>query len=220
MTLADSGSLEQIRSRLCNLNLPLNSKVKKRASVLIPLRQIDGELHLLFTQRASHLNSHSGQVSFPGGKQDPQDRSALETVLRECEEEIGLAPEQVECLGQIDQIISLYHYLVTPFVAIIASDFISRPNSDEINAVFEVPLSFFLNPTHHTSEEISYEYPRLSHHFLFGNYDIWGMTAKLVIRFLELGIGYVPEYPIHHHKGPNWLRLAQRFTGQPHKPSQ
>ena len=148
MTLADSGSLEQIRSRLCNLNLPLNSKVKKRASVLIPLRQIDGELHLLFTQRASHLNSHSGQVAFPGGKQDPQDRSALETVLRECEEEIGLAPEQVECLGQIDQIISLYHYLVTPFVAIIASDFISRPNSDEIDTVFEVPLSFFLNPTH------------------------------------------------------------------------
>ena len=220
MTLADPVSLEQIRSRLRNLNLPLNSKVQKRASVLIPLRQIAGELHLLLTQRASHLNSHSGQVAFPGGKQDPHDRSALETGLRECEEEIGLAPEQVECLGRIDQIISLYSYLVTPFVAVIDPDFTPRPNLEETDAVFEVPLSFFLNPAHHTSEEISYEYPQLSHHFHFGSYDIWGLTAKLVIRFLELGTGYVPEYPTHHPKGPNWLRLAQRFSGQPHKPSQ
>jgi len=214
MTQADSTSLERVRSRLQNLNLPLNPKVEKRASVLIPLRQVDDELHLLFTQRASHLNSHSGQVAFPGGKQDPQDRSALEAVLRECEEEIGLAPEQVECLGRIDQIISLYYYLVTPFVAIVAPDFTPRPNPEEIGAVFEVPLSFFLNPAHHTSEEITHEYRRLSHHFHYGEYDIWGLTAKLVIRFLELGTGHVPEYPVNHPDGPNWVRLAQRFTGK------
>ena len=220
MTLGDSVPLEQIRSRLRNLHLPLNSKVRKRASVLIPLRQIDGELRLLFTQRASHLNSHSGQVAFPGGKQDPHDRSALETVLRECEEEIGLAPKQVECLGRIDQIISLYHYLVTPFVAVIDPDFTPRLNPQEIDAVFEVPLTFFLNPANHTSEEITYEYPRFSHHFHFGSYDIWGLTAKLVIRFLELSTGYVPEYPIHHPEGPNWTRLGQQFSDQILKPSQ
>ena len=119
--------LEKIRKGLKDYQPQNNSNFKRRASVLIPLLEIRGEIFVLFTERSKHLRSHPGQVSFPGGKQDYQDTNSLETALRETHEEIGLHPEKVEILGRIDQIISLYNYLVTPFVGLIPSDFEPNP---------------------------------------------------------------------------------------------
>ena len=108
-----------------------------------------GQTLLLLTKRSEKLRSHSGQVSFPGGKQDEQDQSSLDTALREAREEIGLESKSVRILGCLDQIISLHFYLVTPYVGLIPSDFEAKVDSVETESVFEVPLEFFLDSKHH-----------------------------------------------------------------------
>ena len=105
----------------------------------------EGQTLLLLTKRSEKLRSHSGQVSFPGGKQDEQDQSSLDTALREAREEIGLESKSVRILGCLDQIISLHFYLVTPFVGLIPSDFEAKVDSVETESIFEVPLEFFLD---------------------------------------------------------------------------
>ena len=128
--------LTKLRQGLADHQPRINSHIQKRASVLIPLLECEGELFVMLTQRSEKLNSHAGQVSFPGGKQDAQDANSLETALRETHEEIGLLPEKVEIIGTLDQILSLHYYLVTPFVGLIPDDFIPVPNEEEIELRF------------------------------------------------------------------------------------
>ncbi len=202
--------LKKIRQRLNVFQPKNNPNFQRRASVLIPLIEIRGEIFVLFTVRSKHLRSHPGQVSFPGGKQDYQDSNSLETALRETDEEIGLNPEKVEILGRIDQIISLYNYLVTPFVGLIPSDFSPNPNLDEIEEVFKVPLSFFMKSNNHWSEEYESSSSKvLIHHFDFDGFDIWGLTAKLILRLLDIGLGYAPDFQVHHPDFPTWMERAQ-----------
>ena len=183
--------------------------------MLIPLLESEGELFVLLTQRSEHLHSHAGQVSFPGGKQDTQDANSLETALRETHEEIGLPPEKVEIIGTLDQILSLHYYLVTPFVAHIPDDFVPIPNTGEIEAVFKVPLTFFMNGDNHWTEELKTPIATvLAHHFDFQGYDIWGLTAKLILRLLEIGLGHLPDFPVHHPDSPTWIERSLDFSGE------
>ena len=207
--------LNKIRQGLADHHPLKNSQIQKRASVLIPLLEAEGELFVMLTQRSEQLRSHAGQVSFPGGKQDLQDANSLETALRETHEEIGLPQEKVEIIGKLDQILSLHYYLVTPFVALIPEDFVPIPNEDEIEAVFKVPLSFFMNSERHWTEE--YKTPIatiLAHHFEFEGFDIWGLTAKLILRLLEIGLGHVPDFPVHHPDSPTWMERTLDYSGE------
>jgi len=206
--------LSKIESRLSSFKPVVNEFQVRRASVLIPLLEREGEARLMLTRRSDQLRSHSGQVSFPGGKEDERDRSSLDTALRETREEIGLESRDVKIIGCLDQIISLHFYLVTPFVGLIPEDFIPNPNSLETESVFEVPLNFFMKSEHHWSEELNHrKFPVISHHFFFKQYDIWGMTAKLILRLLEVGLEHQPEYQVHHLAAPPWMELAQHFDG-------
>ena len=126
--------LNKIRHGLADHQPLKNTQIEKRASVLIPLLESEGELFVLLTQRSKQLRSHAGQVSFPGGKQDTLDANSLETALRETHEEIGLPPENVEIIGTLDQILSLHYYLVTPFVGLIPEDFTPLLNTAEIES--------------------------------------------------------------------------------------
>ena len=207
--------LKKIRQGLADHQPLINSHLQKRASVLIPLLECDGELFVMLTQRSEKLRSHAGQVSFPGGKQDLQDANSLETALRETQEEIGLAPEKVEIIGTLDQILSLHYYLVTPFVGIIPENFIPIPNEDEIEAVFKVPLSFFMQNDQHWTEEFKTPIATiLAHHFEFKGFDIWGLTSKLILRLLEIGLGHVPDYPVHHPDSPTWMERTLDYSGE------
>ena len=207
--------LKKIRQGLADHNPLKNSIIQKRASVLIPLLESEGELFILLTQRSEHLHSHAGQVSFPGGKQDTQDANSLETALRETHEEIGLPPEKVEIIGTLDQILSLHYYLVTPFVALIPDDFVPIPNTGEIEAVFKVPLTFFMNGDNHRTEEFKTPIATVfAHHFDFQGYDIWGLTAKLILRLLEIGLGHLPDFPVHHPDSPTWIERTLDFSGE------
>ena len=207
--------LNKIRQGFSNHHPPKNSQIQKRASVIIPLLEVECEVFVMLTQRSKRLRSHAGQVSFPGGKQDQRDANSLETAIRETREEIGLPKEKIEIIGTLDQILSLHHYLVTPFVAIIPGDFVPIPNEDEIDAVFKVPLSFFMKNDQHWTEEFETPFAKvLAHHFEFEGFDIWGLTAKLILRLLEIGLDHKPDFLVHHPDSPTWMERTLDYSGK------
>jgi 8-oxo-dGTP pyrophosphatase MutT (NUDIX family) len=207
--------IEKIRQSLADHHPQKNSRVRKRASVLIPLLESEGDIFVMLTRRSRVMRSHPGQVSFPGGKQDSNDKDSLQTALRETHEEIGLLGEKVDVIGTLDQILSLHYYLVTPYVGLIPSDFVPVPNNDEIESVFKVSLEFFMKSENHWSEEKkTFATPVLVHHFDYQGYDIWGLTAKLIFRLLEVGLGYVPDFPVHHPDSQTWMARTLEYNGE------
>ena len=210
-----SRDVEKIRESLAGHDPLKNSRVSKRASVLIPLLESEGEICVMLTRRSSEMRSHPGQVSFPGGKEDIDDEDSLQTALRETHEEIGLPGEKVDVIGMLDQILSIHYHLVTPYVGLIPPDFVPVPNIDEIESVFKVPLAFFMKSENHWSEEKKiFASPVLVHHFEYHDYDIWGLTAKLIFRLLEVGLGYVPDFPVHHPDSPTWMARTLEYSGE------
>jgi hypothetical protein len=99
-------------------------------------------------------------------------------------------------------------------VSLVSEDFIPTLNILETDSIFEVPLDFFLNSKNHWSEVMNHsKLPVISHHFCFKEYDIWGMTAKLILRLLEVGLTFEPDFQVHHTFAPSWMELAQKFDG-------
>ena len=154
------------------------------AAVLMPLGQHDDGLRVLRTQRSHRLSSHSGQVAFPGGRSDPQDSDAIATALREAWEEVGLVPERAEVLGSLPLYTTGSAFAVTPVVALIAPQPL-RPNPDEVAQVFEVPLSFLLNPANHQRHRMHWQ-GQMREWFAMPYQDgqkehfIWGATAGML----------------------------------------
>ena len=126
------------------------------AAVLIPL-VMRHELCLLLTERATNLSSHSGQVAFPGGRTDDSDIDAVDTALREASEEVGLPRELVEVLGVLPIYVTGTAYIITPVVALVQPGFVLRPNPGEVADVFEVPLSYLMNPSNHQRHEFEFD---------------------------------------------------------------
>ena len=202
----------QLQKKLHHLELSKNHRVSKRAGIILPLINVGGEESLLLTLRSTNLRSHAGQVACPGGKMDKEDLDIQQTALREAKEEIGLQASQVQIIGQLEEIISRNLYLVTPFVGIVDSNFIPTINHDEIEKTFIVPISFFLDEKSHSYEEKQTgTYPYLIHYFHYQNDTIWGLTALLILRLLEVGMDYQPSYPIHHPEGKTWMELSQLY---------
>jgi 8-oxo-dGTP pyrophosphatase MutT (NUDIX family) len=119
------------------------------ASVLVPLVQRDEGLAVLLTQRTDHLTDHPGQVSFPGGRAEPEDADAVATALREAHEEIGLQPDQIDVIGQLPTYTTGTGFIVTPVIGLVQPDFSIQIDPFEVADVFEVPLSFLMNPANH-----------------------------------------------------------------------
>ena len=97
----------------------------------------------------------------------------------------------------------------------IPSDFVPVPITSEIESVFRVPLDFFMKSKNHWSEKKkTFAFPVLVHHFEYKEYDIWGLTAKLIFRLLEVGLGYVPDFPVHHQDSPTWMVRTLEYSGE------
>lgn len=122
------------------------------AAVLLPL-VIRDELTLLLTERSTGLSTHSGQIAFPGGRTDETDMDAVDTALREAEEEIALPRRHVEVLGTLPTYVTGSAFIITPVVALVRPGFELKPNPGEVADVFEVPLGFLMNPAHHRRHE-------------------------------------------------------------------
>ncbi|XP_069112392.1 uncharacterized Nudix hydrolase NudL-like isoform X5 [Argopecten irradians] len=116
----------------------------RKAGVLVPLFQRDGEWRVLLTKRASHLRVHSGEVAFPGGKQDDGDTDEVAAALREAEEEIGLNPEDVRIVAVFLPSYVTKNIVVTAVLGLIPSDFVPNINTEEVEKTFDLPLRRFL----------------------------------------------------------------------------
>jgi 8-oxo-dGTP pyrophosphatase MutT (NUDIX family) len=158
---------------------------RKAAAVLIGLRG-ETEPRIVFTVRTDHLSSHAGQVAFPGGRMDPADGDALTTALRESEEEIGLDRALVTPLGYLDCFETISGFCITPVVARIAEQARFQPAPDEVAEVFEVPLSFFLEPGNLHRYVADYRgRHREMVEFEHGGHRIWGATAAMLQNLLQ-----------------------------------
>lgn len=113
----------------------------REAAVLMPLTR-SAHPELVLTLRARNLSTHGGEVAFPGGRRDPEDRNLIYTALREAHEEVGLAPSLVEVVGPLSQVVSRHGVKVTPYVGFVPAELEYRANADEIDSIFSVPLEF------------------------------------------------------------------------------
>lgn len=169
------------------------SRPPAAASVLIPLVMHEDGLRLLLTRRTDHLRDHAGQISFPGGRVEPEDGSAVATALRETEEEIGLAREHIEIIGQLPIYTTVTAFEVTPVVALVRPGFRLNLDAFEVAEAFEVPLQFLMTPAHHQRHRFEFaggERQFLSMPWVHEDgqgqpreYFIWGATAAMLRNF-------------------------------------
>ena len=155
----------------------------RRAAVLIPLVARPEAITVLLTRRTSNLAAHAGQISFPGGRLEPQDHDAQDAALRETEEEIGLPRTQIQLLGALEEYGTVTGFRVTPIIGIATPPFTLAPDPTEVAEIFEVPLAFILDPVnrrHAVEKREGVE--RDIYEILFEDYRIWGFTARLLVR--------------------------------------
>lgn len=151
------------------------------AAVLAPVIRRGDDLSMLFTVRAQHLRSHRGQISFPGGGRDESDRDAVDNALREAQEEVGIEPARVEVIGYLDDYPTLTRYLVTPVVGLIEGDPALKVDENEVAEVFEVPLSFLLDPASYERKLLSRDGLNVPFFELnWKQHRIWGATAGML----------------------------------------
>ena len=157
------------------------------AAVLMPIVARPEGATVLLTRRAPDLANHAGQVSFPGGKIDPDDASAEDAALRETEEEIGLARDRIEVLGQLGDRVTGSGYRVTPVLGLVRPPFPLAPASAEVETVFEVPLSFVLDRGNHRTEtRYQKGLERVFYVLPYGEFYIWGLTARLLVALCNI----------------------------------
>jgi 8-oxo-dGTP pyrophosphatase MutT (NUDIX family) len=165
----------------------IGNRPPAQASVLVPLVQ-RAELTVLLTRRTDHLTDHAGQISFPGGRAEDHDADAVATALREAQEEIGLRAHQVQVLGRMPTYTTVTGFVVTPVVALVAAEHSVQADPSEVAEVFEVPLSFLMNPAHHRHHAV--EIAGVRREFMSmpwtapgapePTHFIWGATAAML----------------------------------------
>ena len=163
----------------------LPAKPWRPASVLLPI-VMRSEPTVLFTQRTERLADHGGQVSFPGGGREPTDADPIDTALRETEEEVGLARSYIEVVGYLRGYLTISGYAVTPVVALVKPGFALTPDPLEVAEIFEVPLSFLLEPRNRQLQMRELGGERVGFYFYdYQQHNIWGATAAMLVNFLE-----------------------------------
>jgi len=160
-----------------------------KSAVLVPIFHKHGEYYLLFTKRTEKVKDHKGQISFPGGAyQEGEDRTLIDTALRESAEEIGLTPDTVEVLGELDDTITVAsNYIISPFVAFIPWPYQFKIYEEEVEEIIEVPIRALLDEGYlqqETSIINGKEQPTYDYHYQ--GKVIWGATARILNQFLGI----------------------------------
>ena len=179
--------LDSIKQKLKQINL-IDSTIYKKAGVLILLlHENDKEdLRILFTKRSSNLSTHSGEVSFPGGKWEEQDKNLFDTAMRESYEEIGLKKNNMIKLGSLNFLLSRHKVEVNPFVGYLETEQVFEGNY-EIDTIFTVPISFLINPKNISYKEFNRKDLKVSiPSWVYNGNHIWGLTAMITADFLNI----------------------------------
>ncbi|EEW05164.1 CoA pyrophosphatase [Vibrio mimicus] len=163
----------------------------RKASVLIGVVERQQGLQVILTKRAAHLRHHPGQISFPGGKYEESDHSLQQTAKREAREEIGISEEKIHIVGQLPELVTVSQFAVTPILAFVESDYQIQLDHNEVDEVFEVPISFLLDRKKLYTGTFQLKNHR---HRVFAipykQHFIWGMTAQIIQSLQKQFINY------------------------------
>ena len=200
---SSSSSKSSAAAEVVRLGSSSPSLSGKKAAVLVPLFENEsGEVSVWLTTRSStKVSTHKGEVSLPGGKAEDGETS-VDTATREADEEVGISPARVEILGQMTPILSKHGLVVTPVVSTIPRDVVPRPRSEEVDVVFQAPLSTFLSSENHRSSLWQHMgSPYTVHFFEFSDpadkrtHVIWGFTALVLIEVARIVFARDPLFP-------------------------
>ena len=159
----------------------------KPAAVLVPIVEHDDALTVLLTRRTDHLADHAGQISFPGGRIEPEDPDPEHAALREAQEEVGLPPGQVELVGRLDIYRTRTGFEVVPIVGLVRPPLALTPDPYEVAEVFEVPLSFVLDPVNHELHKRELRGMMRTFYVLpYEGRNIWGATAGMLVNLAQV----------------------------------
>ena len=176
-----------IEKRLSDLSPKQSDEKLPQAAVLILITDNENDYSIVFTERSKKLPSHAGEVAFPGGKKEEEDRNLIETVLRETHEEIGVEPNSIRILGRMDPQESRFGISVTPYVGYAAGSLRFKKDPKEVETIFSVPLNYLKedplisNKITNASGE-TFQTPVIN----YENQKIWGLTLGFTLQFLEL----------------------------------
>ena len=166
----------------------------KPAAVLIPIQERRRRRILVLTKRGDNMPTHKGQIAFPGGRMHAGDADLVATALRESHEEIGIVPEHVRVLGRLDEFTAGYGIVVTPVVGVIPPQYDFRLDPAETSAVASVPIRSLMEPGTYIKNAHLSPGGHPSYHFYVNNgWDIWGVTARILVQFLELAYDFETE---------------------------
>ena len=188
-------TLPQIRRAIARHRPVLRPEFGRAAAVLVPLLPRPEGLHVLFTERSKELRSHAGQISFPGGSVEPADPDVRAAALREAREEVGLRPEHVEVLGNVDDCPTFVTgYVITPVVGVVdplaftaTGRYPWEPSPAEIAALHELPLSAFLDPKALRIELRAREGSMFElYWYTVEGTVVWGATARILHQLIRL----------------------------------
>ncbi|NOT05750.1 MAG: CoA pyrophosphatase [Anaerolineales bacterium] len=157
----------------------------KCAAVLVPLTYCQDEWHILFTRRTDRVESHKGQVSFPGGACDEGETTPEQTALREADEEIGMRPQDVTVLGRLSQLITISSFRVSPIVGVIPYPYAFKVASIEVARVFTIPLAWLANRNNYWEFSLRESERSLIAYHPFDGELLWGATARMTVNFLK-----------------------------------
>jgi len=167
--------------------LPYVENIKLRdAAVLVPVVDHGDDARVILTKRTETLRKHSGQIAFPGGSMDPTDDSLEMAAIREAGEEIGLADMFIEPVSRLPDYLAATGFRITPILAVVRPGFTLTPNPDEVDSVFEVPLSFLMDPGNHALDSRMWNgVQRQFYRMPYEQWMIWGITAGIIRTIYE-----------------------------------
>jgi 8-oxo-dGTP pyrophosphatase MutT (NUDIX family) len=172
----------------------VNDAYLTRSAILLLLYKKNGAYHILFTKRTEDVTYHKGQICFPGGSYRDDDESVKITALRESFEETGIDVQDVEVLGVLDDEVTTTGFIITPVVGVLAYSPQFKVNPAEIDEIIEVPVADLLNKDNFREElEFHEGIPYPSYFYEYQGHVIWGATARILRRFLELGLPTLSE---------------------------
>ncbi|MBV8951073.1 MAG: CoA pyrophosphatase [Actinobacteria bacterium] len=191
-------TLDEVRARCAALPPPVRpdevAPGSRAAAVLLPVFEEAREARIILTKRPETMPSHQGEIAFPGGTHQPDvDESLRDAALREAKEEIGLDPETVDVVGELDSLPTFAsRFTIAPFVGLLEGRPVIRADPFEVVAVFDVALSELLDPEVYreerwdmTPEGVAPQLDRSVHFYLLPGETVWGATARILTGFLS-----------------------------------
>jgi 8-oxo-dGTP pyrophosphatase MutT (NUDIX family) len=192
MTITEKEIIKQLlKSREKKTN---DRKDLKPAAVLIPLFEKNGKTHILLTKRTDLVEHHKHQICFPGGSFNYEDLDCMTTALRETEEEIGLAMDEIEILGELDHIVTVSHFRVCPYIGVIPYPYPFSLSTREVARLIELPLDFIREESELREGPFNFHGQMyLNLHVDYRGDIIWGATARILKNFLNVLNGSIPS---------------------------